>query len=114
VTVPEPSTQEEARDVLTSYLMHAARLHKGSAVRPSDPLLMKLGRLALPVSLRTSIRLILTDLLRWRERKRSAGLSSPLRLHLGCGFDRKPGSPHPSRQLTVRVPRSYMVRCPCQ
>jgi predicted SAM-dependent methyltransferase len=35
--------------------------------------------------------LILIDLLRWRERKRSAGLSSPLGLHLGCRFDRKPG-----------------------
>jgi hypothetical protein len=91
--VPEPSsmTLQEARDVMTSYLKAATGVHKEGAIRPSDPLLMKLGRRALPVSLRTSIRLLLTDLLRWRERKRSAGLSSPLRLHLGCGFDRKPG-----------------------
>lgn len=73
----------------TSYLKAATGVHKEGAVRPPDPLLMKLGSRALRVSLRTSIRLILTDLLRWRER--SAELSSRLRLHLGCGFDTKPG-----------------------
>jgi predicted SAM-dependent methyltransferase len=90
---PEPSsmTPNEARDVLTSYLKEATGVQKEGAVRPTDPPLMRLAKQALPESLRTSIRLILTDLLRWRERKRSAALSSPLRLHLGSGLDRKPG-----------------------
>ena len=92
MTIPEPSsmTPQEARDVLTSYLKGATGAHKEGAVRPTDRPLMRLGKQALPAPLRTSIRLILTDLLRWRERKRSGELSSPLRLHLGCGLDRKP------------------------
>jgi hypothetical protein len=83
--VPEPSsmTPLEARDVLIPYLREAAGMHDEGAVRPTDSPLMKLGKQALPDSSRTSIRLFLTEVLRWRERKRSAGLSSPLRLHLG-------------------------------
>ena len=52
---------------------------------------MKLAKQALLAALRTSIRLILTDLLRWRERKTERRALVPLRLHLGCGLDRKPG-----------------------
>jgi hypothetical protein len=36
VTVPEPSTPEEARDVLTSYLKAATRVHKGAQRLPAD------------------------------------------------------------------------------
>jgi predicted SAM-dependent methyltransferase len=92
VSEPSSMTPEEARDVLISYLKETTtRADKAATTRSTDPPLMKLGKRALSPSLRMNLRLILTDLLRWRERGRSARLSSPLRLHLGSGFERKPG-----------------------
>jgi hypothetical protein len=85
-------TPEEARDLFTSYLKEtSSRTDKASEPRLMDPPLVKLGKRALPPSLRMNLRLVLTDLLRWRERGRSTKLPVPLRLHLGSGFERKPG-----------------------
>jgi predicted SAM-dependent methyltransferase len=90
---PERSrvTPEEARDVLTSYLKETTPAVRGYTPRSGDPPLMKLAKRVLPPTLRTNLRLILTDLLRWREQKKSASLSHPVRLHLGSGLERKTG-----------------------
>jgi predicted SAM-dependent methyltransferase len=91
VSDPSLMTPNEARAALTSYLEKTTQADRAAILRSSDPPLLKLGKSVLPPSVRLHLRLIVTDLLRWRERKRSANLSYPLRLHLGSGLERKPG-----------------------
>jgi|GEM_PF-848740 len=88
------SFMSDARDQLRSYF--ATSQEKQAELRQSKPTDAK-ARTTLkhlvPVRYRGTSRMILTDLVRGRERRKALALAEngDLRLHLGCGGERKAG-----------------------
>jgi predicted SAM-dependent methyltransferase len=89
VCEPPSDTPQHAREVLSSYL--DGRTARTATLGSGEWELFQLGKRLVPPSLRTTLRLVVTDILRWRERARSGRLPLPLRLHLGSGYEPKPG-----------------------
>jgi predicted SAM-dependent methyltransferase len=93
-TKPAPQSVAHAERILTEYLdeweSHPARL---SDPQPNQPLIVRLGRQIVPRRFQFRSRLLATDLLVARERRRAARLASrrPLLLHPGCQKVRKEG-----------------------
>lgn len=86
-TATHEDVARHARNELSAYVVRAAPM------RDFDPLLRRAVRRALPVSMRTRLRLVATDLVAPRERRRAARAARrpPLRLHLGSAETFKPG-----------------------
>ena len=84
----------EARDLLDAYFAASEdKQRQLRATKPSDVGARVLLKHLVPVRYRGTGRMILTDLVRPRERRkaRAAAGQPKIRLHLGCGGERKAG-----------------------
>jgi predicted SAM-dependent methyltransferase len=81
--------------LITSYLaMCESAQERLRATKPTDSRARKILKYAVPVRLRGTARMVLTDAVAIGERRKAARLAastSPLHLHLGCGGIRKEG-----------------------
>lgn len=84
----------EARELLDSYFAASGdRQRQLRATKPSDASARVLLKHLVPVRYRGTGRVILTDLVRPREKRKARVLAGQreIRLHLGCGSERKAG-----------------------
>ncbi len=84
----------DSRELLDSYFAASqARQHRLRKTKATDSSARALLKNLVPVRYRGTGRMVLTDLMRTRERRKARMIAgqSGLRLHLGCGGERKAG-----------------------
>jgi len=83
----------DARELLDSYFATSRdRQERLRQTKPTDARIRVAVKRFVPVGFRGTGRMILTDLVRGRERRKAEALaSSDIQLHLGCGGERKAG-----------------------
>jgi predicted SAM-dependent methyltransferase len=84
----------DSRELLDSYFAASQSRQEGlRQTKPTDSSARAVLKNLVPVRYRGTGRMLLTDLVRARERRKASALAaqSGLRLHLGCGGEHKPG-----------------------